>query len=120
MKRISALRGATMVSNEENDIKKKLAALFDALLEKNKITEADIVSLIFSVTPDIDSINPAAALRSSGRAGICPLFCVAEPVTKNAPAGVIRVLLHCYMEEGRSPKYVYQNGAEILRPDLAD
>ncbi|MDR1929402.1 MAG: chorismate mutase [Treponema sp.] len=31
----------------------------------------------------------------------------------------MRVLLHCYLEEGRAPRHVYLNGAEALRPDRA-
>jgi chorismate mutase len=30
---------------------------------------------------------------------------------------VIRLLIHCYMEEGRPLRHIYQNGAEVLRPD---
>jgi len=120
VKRLFGIRGATLVTNDEDDIRKKLAGLYDSLLEKNKLDEGDLVSLIFSVTPDIDGINPATALRSSGRALTGALFCVAEPVTKNAPSGVIRVLAHCYMEEGSAPKHIYQNGAEKLRPDLVN
>jgi chorismate mutase len=29
----------------------------------------------------------------------------------------LRVLMHCYMDDELMPCHVYQNGAEILRPD---
>jgi chorismate mutase len=119
MKRVSGVRGATKVLNEEADIVNQLAALYDALLCENAISEADIISLIFSVTGDITAKNPASALRQSGRAGELALFSTQEPKTDGAPEGIIRLLLHCYMDEERKPQHIFRNGAEALRPDFA-
>ncbi|MDR2483621.1 MAG: chorismate mutase [Treponema sp.] len=116
-KRLYALRGATRCENGEVDICKRVAALYDALLERNRLAEGDIVSLIFSVTPDLDAKNPAAALRQSGRGADLALFAVQEAAARGGLERVIRVLLHCYLDEGSSPSHVYQNGAEVLRPD---
>ncbi|MDR2865691.1 MAG: chorismate mutase [Spirochaetaceae bacterium] len=120
MRRVFGLRGATKVLNDEADIVSQLAVLYDAMLAENNICEDDIISLIFSITDDITVKNPAAALRQSGRAGELTLFSVQEPKTAGSPAGIIRILLHCYMDEGQKPSHVYRNGAEILRPDWAE
>jgi chorismate mutase len=117
MKRVFGIRGAAKVLNEEADIVKQLAALYDKMLQLNKLNEEDIISIIFSVTDDITAKNPAAALRQSGRAGEAALFSTQEPRTDGAPQGFIRVLTHCYLDEGAKPHHVYTNGAEILRPD---
>jgi chorismate mutase len=117
MKKLTALRGAVRVKNDPDDIGAKIARVYDALLEQNGINEGDIVSLIFSVTTDIDAKNPAAALRQSGRAAELALFSVQEPVVKDALSGVIRLLLHCYMDDSMPPRHVYRDGAESLRPD---
>ncbi|GHV81528.1 chorismate mutase [Spirochaetia bacterium] len=117
MKKLCALRGACRCRNEEDDIILQIAALYDALLGQNRLKEDDIVSLLFSVTADIDALNPAAALRRSGRAGNLALFTQQEAAFKDSLDRTIRVLIHCYMEEDALLRHVYQNGAEVLRPD---
>jgi chorismate mutase len=119
MKKLSALRGAVCVRNDPADIVEKIARVYDLLLERNAIREEDIVSLLFSVTNDIDAKNPAAALRESGRGRDLSLFSVQEPLVKGSMTGVIRLMMHCYMEETASPRHAYTGGAEALRPDRA-
>jgi chorismate mutase len=117
MKRLYALRGATRCLNRADDIQSQTAALYDEILARNSLEEGDIVSLVFSLTADLDALNPAAALRKSGRAADLALFCVREPDTAGSLEQVIRVLIHYYAEEGARPRHVYRNGAEVLRPD---
>ena len=106
--------------NTAEDIRLQTSLLYDSLLEKNRLVEGDIVSIIFSPTADLDALNPAAALRQTGRAGELALFAVQEAVTADAALPrVLRVLVHCYLPQGAQPCHVYRNGAEILRPDRA-
>jgi chorismate mutase len=119
MKKLRALRGAFCCANSGEDIVRETAACYDRLLQENRLAEGDIVSLLFSVTPDIDAFNPAAALRRAGRGGDLALFVQQEPVFQGSLPQTIRLLVHCYMEEGSPPRHVYQNGAEVLRPDRA-
>jgi chorismate mutase len=116
-KRLFALRGAVCCRNEEGDITEQVAALYDELLRENRLAAEDIVSLIFSVTGDLDRKNPAAALRQTGRALEAALFVTAEAPAQGGLERVIRALLHCYLDEGAVPRHVYRNGAEVLRPD---
>jgi chorismate mutase len=116
-KQVFALRGAARCLNDGEDITKQVAALYDELLAANNLAEKDIVSLIFSVTRDVDAKNPAAALRESGRGGDLALFALQEADIQGGPDRVIRVLLHCYLNSNAIPRHVYRNGAEILRPD---
>ncbi|MDR1972414.1 MAG: chorismate mutase [Treponema sp.] len=117
MKRLYALRGAVQCLNREDDICRQVAALYDELLSANNLGEGDIVSLFFSVTGDLDAKNPAAALRKSGRGADLALFCLQEAEVRGGLERCIRVLIHCYLEEGSVPRHVYRNGAEVLRPD---
>ncbi|MDR1231796.1 MAG: chorismate mutase [Spirochaetaceae bacterium] len=119
MTKLVALRGAVCVSNDPAAITEKIARVYDLMLERNGLREDAIVSLIFSVTRDLDAKNPAAALRESGRAQNLSLFSVQEPHIQNSLPGVIRLILHCYMEETVPPRHVYIEGAELLRPDRA-
>ena len=119
-KRLYALRGATRCVNTPEDICRQVSLMYDSLLEKNRLAEADIVSVIFSQTGDLDALNPAAALRQTGRAGELALFAVREAETADAFPRVIRALVHCYLPEGSQPRHVYRNGAEVLRPDRSE
>jgi chorismate mutase len=116
-KKVTALRGAACCLNRKEDITIQVTALYDELLGANGLAEGDIVSLIFSVTPDLDTLNPASALRQSGRARDLALFALQEAAVQGGLDGVIRVLMLCYLDEGARPVHVYRNGAEVLRPD---
>jgi len=116
-KRLFGLRGAVCCKNEAVDIELRVAQLFDVLVTANGLADTDFVSLVFSVTSDLTAINPAAALRKSGRGADLALFCCTEPKVENSLPKVIRVLIHYYAADGTIPKHVYLNGAEVLRPD---
>jgi chorismate mutase len=98
-------------------MRKQVAALYDELLRINRLNEEDLVSVIFSVTGDLDAFNPAAALRREGRAAEAALFVTQEAEIKGGLERTVRLLIHCYLEKGLRPAHVYRNGAEILRPD---
>ena len=117
MKRLYALRGAAQCMNTAQDICEQISLMYDELLVSNKLDEKDIVSLIFSITDDLDAINPCTALRKNGRGGELALFSAREPESKNALERTVRALVHCYLEEGSRVHHVYRNGAEVLRPD---
>jgi chorismate mutase len=119
MKRMYALRGATQCENNEDDICHKIMIMYDELLNMNKLEETDIVSVIFSITGDLNVINPCTALRKSGRAGEIALFSVQEPQIRNSLERTVRVIIHCYLNEGAEVHHVYRNGAEVLRPDIS-
>jgi len=114
-KRLFALRGATQCLNENPDISRRTLEMYDELLSRNNLSEEDIVSVIFSVTGDLDAKNPATALREEGRVQKAALFVTQEARFMDSLAHVIRVLIHCYLDAAHIPVNVYQNGAEILR-----
>jgi chorismate mutase len=118
-RRLFALRGAARCLNQEEDIRKQVTALYDELLGANRLQEEDLVSVVFSVTEDLDAFNPAAALRREGRAAEAALFVTQEAKVRGGLERTVRLLIHCYLEKGRRPAHIYRNGAEILRPDRA-
>ncbi|MDR0464870.1 MAG: chorismate mutase [Treponema sp.] len=119
MKKLYALRGACQCENTEDDIRRQISLMYNELLSENNLGESEIVSVIFSVTGDLNAINPCSALRKSGRAGELALFSTLEPDCKNSVERITRVIIHCYLDEGAKAKHVYRNGAEVLRPDRA-
>lgn len=113
-----AVRGAVQVeSNNPGPIKESVVRLIKEIAELNDIGEDDIVSIVFSQTKDITTLNPATALRETGFAHV-PLFCTQEPDYSGSMPRVIRVLVTAETEEKRKPVPVYLGGAENLRSDL--
>ncbi len=119
MERIWAVRGATTV--EEDRPETVLAAtreLLTVLFEKNRISPEQIVSVIFTTTPDITSEFPAVAARQLGLTDT-PLMCAAEIAKPGALSRCIRVMIHFYTAlEKHQIIPVYLRDAVKLRPDL--
>ena len=120
-KRLYGLRGASGAENTKDSVQKGVAEMCRRLFSDNCLSPEDIVSIHFTLTKDLTALNPAFALRHSDT-GIdvsgCALFSSQEVDIDGSPSGMIRVLLHAYLEEGTEPKHVYINGAEKLRPDF--
>ena len=120
-KRLYCIRGAVCCENTKESIQENVGLLCSRVFSENKICAEDIVSVQFTVTPDLDALNPATAMRLSDT-GIdtshVPLMCSQEPVVRNMKPKVIRLMVTAYLPEGTSVKTSYLNGAQDLRPDL--
>lgn len=111
-----AIRGAIQV---ESDTKEAIAAataeLCAAIIEANGLAADDIVSAIFTLTPDLHAAFPAATARKHGW-GDVPMMCAQEIDVPGALPRVCRVMLH--VNGNWEPRHVYLGGARALRPDL--
>ncbi len=119
-RRLRALRGATTVPRDEaGELRAATRELLAAILDRNAIETDDIVSALFTVTPDLSTEFPARAARELGWTDV-PLLCA---VTVDVPLALprcIRILLHIETTRARDELvHVYLRGAESLRPDLA-
>jgi chorismate mutase len=115
--RVVALRGANEVT--ENTAEAILSAtdkLMREILSRNRLAADDLVSCIFTLTPDLDAQFPAAAARAMGLSSV-PLLCAREIPVPGALPNIIRVLIHAYMD--RPAEHVYLGEAAKLRLDLA-
>lgn len=111
-----AVRGAIVVPEDSREaILNATARLVETMMERNSLTTADLVSVIFTATPDLRSAFPAAAARQMGLTDV-PLLCAAEIDVEGALGRVVRVLVHARTEA--QPVHVYLDGAESLRDDL--
>ena|SRR5215213_3703150 len=116
--RLHALRGATTVEADERDaILAGTDELMRELLSRNGLAAEDLVSCIFTLTPDLHAEFPAVAAREMGLSAV-PLMCAQELAVAGAMPRVIRVLVHCYLAEGREARHVYLGEAVKLRLDL--
>jgi chorismate mutase len=88
------------------------------MLASNGATSADLVSLIFTATPDLTSEFPAAAARAMGLSEV-PLLCAAEIAVPGSLPRCVRVLIHLYSDRDyASLRHVYLRDARGLRSDL--
>lgn len=120
-RRLYGIRGAVCCGNTASEIQSAVADMCARLFSANKLTSDDFVSLHFTMTGDLDALNPAAALRRSECGDVvktAALFCSAEAPVQGGLPRTIRLLITAYMEEGSIPVHSYTGGAEVLRPDF--
>ncbi len=113
------VRGATCAKT--NDEKATLAAtkeLLEQIVEQNQIDPADVASVIFTATPDLDAAYPARAARQMGWTHV-PLLCMQEMAVLGSLKRCIRVLVHWNTDRSQEEiRHVYLGQARALRPDL--
>ena len=116
--RLFALRGAISVDrNDAQDVLDATTSLMQAIMARNSLTPASVVSCIFTATNDLNAEFPAVAARAVGFEGV-PLLCAREIAVPRSLPRVIRVLIHYYAEEDHEPKHIYLGEAAALRTDL--
>lgn len=113
------IRGAiTVKKNNKEEILAATMELLNKIIELNRLTEDEMVSINFTATTDLDQVYPAVAAREIGLKNI-PLLCYQEMKVINSLPKCIRVLIYvnrsCTLDEIR---HVYLEKAEELRPDL--
>ena len=112
---MNGIRGAiATVENTENDILKSTKELFNTIVENNNLDISKIVSVIFTVTNDLDAAFPAKALRELGHHELSAIDTKAPNVV-NDLEGCIRVLV-TYKDE-IEVIHTYLGEAKNLRPD---
>src|SRR5687767_14100432 len=90
------VRGATTVeANTAEDILEATHQLLRALIRLNDLRAEDVVSLIFTTTPELDAIFPALAARNDDIGWTeVPLLCSHEMAVPGALQKAVRILLH--------------------------
>jgi chorismate mutase len=116
---LRALRGATTVDRDEPDhITERVVALLQEMLQRNDVDHDSLVSIIFTTTPDIRSMFPAAAARTIGL-GDVPLLGAQEADIVTGTPMCVRVMAHLESDTPRAElRHVYLEGAKSLRDDL--
>lgn len=117
---VRAIRGATHLSADDADeMRAAVGELVTQMLARNGLGTADLISVLFTATPDLVSVFPASAARSLD-IGDVPLICAQELDVVGAMPRVVRVMAHVECALPRADvTHVYLRGAEALRADLA-
>jgi chorismate mutase len=116
---VRAIRGAIQVDRDDRDlILEATTELLAAVLERNGLAPEDLISVVFTATPDLIAEFPAYAARQMGITDV-PLLCAAEINVPGAMPRVLRLLAHVETERSRHDvRHVYLRGAAHLRTDL--
>ena len=117
---VRAIRGAIQLDVDEREhLVKSTAELLTKTLHANKIDNSQLISILFTATPDIISEFPAIAARELGL-GDVPLMCFVEMNVAHALPRVIRIMINADLNVTRGEiQHVYLRGATALRLDLA-
>lgn len=115
-----AIRGAIQIdSDDASSIVDGSSDLIRAVLLDNDLVPDDVISILFTLTPDLTAEFPAVAARRLGLIDV-PLMCATEIDVPGSLPRVVRLLAHVDTDRSRSEiRHVYIAGARALRPDLA-
>ena len=116
---VLAVRGAIQVDVDEREaVLEASTELLAAVLDRNNLASADLISVLFTATPDLRSEFPAYAARQMGITDV-PLLCATEIDVPGAMPRVLRLLAHVDTNLAREDiRHVYLRGAAGLRTDL--
>jgi chorismate mutase len=116
---VRAIRGAIQVDANDRDlILQGTSDLVSEVLRRNDVSVDDLISIIFTATPDLTAEFPAYAARQMGFHDV-PLLCSTEIAVPGAMPRVLRLLAHVESVRTRAEiHHVYLGGAAALRRDL--
>jgi chorismate mutase len=116
---VRAVRGAIQADRDDREaILEAADELVREVIARNAIEPADLISIIFTATPDLTADFPAYAARRLGLTDV-PLLCATEMAVPKAMPRVLRLLAHVDTERPRTEiRHVYLRGAAALRTDL--
>jgi chorismate mutase len=117
---VRAIRGAVQVdANQREAIVEATAELVAEVMSRNDLVTDDVVSVLFTATPDLTAEFPALAARKTGFHDV-PLLCAVEIDRPDAMPRVVRLMMHVETAKPRAQiRHVYLRGAQALRLDIA-
>jgi chorismate mutase len=116
---IRGIRGATTVPvNSREEILAAARELLDEIERRNEIDRANVASIVFTTTPDLDAEFPAVAARDAGWTDVA-LECLHEMNVPGSLPRCLRILMHVNSDRAQAEiTHVYLRDAAVLRPDL--
>ncbi len=112
------IRGATTVTdNSREAILEATRELLDLIITANQLDVADVCSVFFTTTSDINVEYPAVAARELGWHDVA-LMCSHEMAVPTGLAKCLRVLIHWNTTKSQHEiTHIYIKDAERLRPE---
>ncbi len=118
---VRGLRGATSVlQNTREEILEAARELLREMLRANELENDfdEIVSILFTTTPDLNATFPAEAARELGMHQV-PLLCASEIDVPGRLPRCVRMLMHVNTDKPQKAMvHIYLREAKALRPDV--
>ena len=116
---VRAVRGAIQVEADDPEmIYAAVREMLAAVLDRNNLGSADLISMFFTTTPDLTSCFPAAAARQGDFSDV-PVLCAAEIAVPGAMPRTVRLLAHVETSKARAGvRHAFLGAAAALRDDL--
>ena len=112
------IRGATTASgNSVREIESAVVELIDELISRNNLNKANLLSITFTATKDLDACFPASIARKcNGLDSVAFLDCQQMYVNDDIDF-CIRIMAQVLLPLNSSVKHPYLRGASKLRTD---
>ena len=108
-----------MGANSPEAIAAGVKELLTEILAANALTPSDVISVLFTASPDLNAAFPAAYAREVGFEAV-PLICAVEIDVPGALERTIRLMAHIETEKSaKEVSHIYLHGAKALRRDIA-
>lgn len=116
-----AIRGAAVAAeNSQSAILETASELLRTIMVANALAPQNLISILFTMTPDLDAAFPTRAARELGWTDI-PLLDAQQPRVPGDLERCLRVMIHCECERSTTEiKHIYLGEARRLRPDIAE
>lgn len=118
---VRAIRGATTVEkNDKEEIWAATEEMLAEIIKANNLVQEDMISITFTLTPDLNACYPAVRAREMGFTNV-PLMNMCELPVPGALEKCIRVIVETNSDKSLDDiKHIYLKGAKRLRPDLSE
>ena len=116
--KITFIRGATTASgNSVEEIEDAVVELIDELISRNNLNKANLLSMIFSATKDLNACFPASIARKcNGLDSVAFLDCQ-QMYVPNDIDFCIRIMAQVLHPSNKTVNHPYLRGASKLRAD---
>ena len=116
--KIKFIRGATTASgNSVKEIEDAVIELMDELISRNKLIKANLLSITFTSTKDLDACFPASIARKCNELDSVAFLDCQQMYVSNDVDYCIRILAQVLMPQNYPVNHPYLRGASKLRAD---
>lgn len=106
-----------MLRDDKEEILEATSRLLKEIIARNDLSKEDIISVLFTATPDLNAEFPAYAARKIGLN--VPLMCAREMDVPGALPRCIRVMMHINTDKDfETLRHPYLEDADSLSRDL--
>ena len=117
-KELSTIRGATTSDgNTKSDIVSAVHELIEELITRNNLEPINILSIIFTVTKDLNACFPASVARKYKELDKVAFLDCQQMFVQDDVNFCIRLMAQVYLPLNTEPNHPYLRGASDLRPD---